>query len=376
MAGLGPTQHAGMLLADMGADVIRLVRAEGSANPIPIPERYLVMNRSRRSLAIDLKNEEAREIVFRLVERSDALIEGYRPGVMERLGLGPEALHERAPRLVYGRMTGWGQEGPLADAVGHAPNYVALSGALDSIGNSGEAPTIPLNLVGDFGGGSLYLVAGILAALLETSRSGQGQVVDAAMADGAASLMAMFYGLSAAGLWREERGTNLLDGGAHFHHVYRTQDDRYLVVGAIEPRFHATLLRELGIAQDEIPDPMDPSAWPGYVDRLETAFATRTLDEWVERLEGSEACCSPVLSLSEAPQHPHHRARGTFVEVEGITQPAPAPRFARTPAAVRNPPPERGQDTQTVLRELGFSSQEVEGLLERHVVRQHPSAPD
>jgi len=360
-AGLGPTQHAGMLLADMGAEVVRIVRT-GDVDVLPIPERCNVMNRSRRSLALDLKHTEAAEVVLRLVESADALYEGFRPGVMERLGLGPEICRDRNRRLVYARMTGWGQDGPLADAVGHDPNYVALSGALHAIGTA-DAPTIPLNLVGDFGGGSLYLVSGLLAALLETSRSGEGQVVDVAMVDGAASLMATFYGLTSAGLWADQREANLLDGGAHFHHVYRTKDDRHVVVAAIEPQFHKTLLERLGIDPEEARDYLSPARWPALREKLEKIFQTRTLVDWIDELEGTEACVSPVLSLSEAPLHRHNEARGTFVSVDGIVQPAPAPRFDRTPSTIRNPPPARGLDTRPVLAEHGFSDQEIDDLI-------------
>lgn len=359
IAGLGPTQLAGMLLADMGAEVVRVERA-GPVDPVlPLPERFDLMNRGRRSIAIDLKHPEGVETVLRLTERAEALFEGFRPGVMERLGLAPEVCLERNPRLVYGRMTGWGQDGPLAGAVGHDPNYIALSGALGAIGQPDGPPTIPLNLVGDFGGGALYLVAGLLAALLEVGRSSRGQVIDAAMLDGAASQMTMVYGLLATGSWSDQRGRNLFDGGAHFHHVYRTKDGGHVVVGALEPRFHAALLEGLGIDPEELGDPRDPERWPAFRERLEQAFLTRSRDEWCELLEGTEACLSPVLSMSEAPAHPHNRARGTFAEIDGVVQPAPAPRFDRTRSEIRSPPRERGQDTAEVLADWGFSDEEI-----------------
>jgi alpha-methylacyl-CoA racemase len=311
---------------------------------------------------VDLKHPRGAETILRLVERADALIEGFRPGVAERLGIGPEACLARNPRLVYGRMTGWGQEGPLAAAVGHDIDYIALSGALHAIGRAGEKPVLPLNLVGDFGGGALYLAVGVLSALLEASRSGQGQVVDAAMVDGAASLLTMFYGMSAAGTWSDERGVNLLDGGAPFYDVYETADGKYLAVGALEPRFYAELLRLTGLEGSDLPEQADIFRWPELRQRFAAVFKQRTRDEWCALLEGTEACVSPVLSLSEAPKHPHMAARRTFVEVDGVTQPAPAPRFSRTPGAIQRPPEPPGASTEPVLEDWGFSAEEIERL--------------
>ncbi len=367
IAGLGPTQLCGMLLADMGAEVVRIERREPAALDALFPERYNLMNRGRRSVAIDLKRPAGIEVALRLLESADALFEGFRPGVMERLGLGPETCMSRNPRLVYGRMTGWGQTGPLAGKAGHDPNFIALAGVLDSIGERDGAPVLPLNLIGDFGGGALYLAVGLLAAVLEASRSGRGQVVDAAMLDGSISLMTMIYGLLAAGSWRPRRGHNLFDGGAHFHRPYRTKDGKYVVVGALEPRFYAALLEALGIEAD-LESYARPAAWERLRPRLEEAFLTRTRAEWCELFERLDACASPVLSLEEAPEHPHNRERRTFVTVDGIVQPAPAPRFDRTPSEIRCPPPRRGENTREALGDWGFEPAEIRRLIESRVV--------
>ena len=376
LAGIGPTQLAGMLLADMGAEVIRVERPSDPDLGFPIPTELNLMNRGRRSVVIDLKQPQGFAVVLRLIDRADALFEGFRPGVMERLGIGPEFCMERNPRLVYGRMTGWGQEGPLAGSVGHDPNYIALTGVLDAIGPRGGDPVLPLNLVADYGGGALYLVTGLLAALLERQRSGRGQVVDAAMIDGSASLMTLFYGLRAAGLWHHPRGSNLLDGGAPFSRPYATKDGKHIVVAAIERRFYRALLEGLEIPEEERIPQTDIDRWPELERQLEAIFRTRTRDEWCERLEGTEACVSPVLSIDETPEHPHHHERQTFIEVDGLRQPGPAPRFARTPGAIRNPPPEPGADTEAVLAEHGFTEAEIRRLATDGVIGLGPIGSD
>ncbi|MEW6297913.1 MAG: CaiB/BaiF CoA-transferase family protein [Thermodesulfobacteriota bacterium] len=361
-AGIGPAPMCAMLLSDMGAEVLRIDRAEDANLGIPTEAKYSVLNRGRRSVAIDLKRKEGTEVALTLIQRADALIEGFRPGVMERLGLGPEPCLTRNPRLVYGRMTGWGQEGPLAHAAGHDINYIALTGALHSIGRRGEAPVPPLNLVGDFGGGGVYLALGVVAALLEAQKSGKGQVIDVAMVDGAASLMAAIYGLRAAGHWSDRRGENILDTGAHYYNVYETRDGKYVAVGSIEPKFYAELLRLAGLEHEELPRQNERSAWPALTERLAAIFRTKTREEWCRIMEGSEVCFAPVLSMQEAPSHPHNRARGTFVEVDGVVQPAPAPRFGRTPSAIQRPPATPGEHTEEALRDWGFSAAEVEEL--------------
>jgi alpha-methylacyl-CoA racemase len=351
-----------MLLSDMGAEVLRIDRAEDASLGIPTDSKYNLLGRGRRSVAIDLKRKEGTEVALKLIGQADALIEGFRPGVMERLGLGPEQCQARNPRLVYGRMTGWGQEGPLARAVGHDINYIALIGALHSIGRRGEAPVPPLNLVGDFGGGGVYLALGVVAALLEAQKSGKGQVIDVAMIDGAASLMTAVYGLRAAGRWTDQRGDNILDTGAHYYNVYETQDGKYISVGSIEPKFYAELLRLTGLESKELPRQNDRSSWPEFTERLAAIFRTKTRDEWCRILEGSDVCFAPVLSMQEAPSHPHNRERGTFVEVEGVVQPAPAPRFSRTPSTIQRPPARPGEHTEEALRDWGFDTAELEQL--------------
>ncbi len=363
MAGIGPAPMCAMLLADMGADVLLIDRTTGSDLGIPLNAKYDLLKRGRRSVALDLKRPEAVAAVLRLVAKADALIEGFRPGVMERLALGPDICLQRNPRLVYGRMTGWGQEGPLAQAAGHDINYIALAGVLHAIGRKGEAPVPPLNLVGDFGGGALYLALGVVAALLETQKSGRGQVVDAAMIDGAASLMTLMYGLHAAGKWVEQRGANMLDSGAHYYDTYETSDGKYVAVGSIEAKFYRELMRLSGLEGEKLPAQNDASSWPTMKQRLAAIFRTRTRDEWCKIMEGSEVCFAPVLSMSEAAAHPHNRRRGTLVEVYGVTQPAPAPRFSRTPGAIQRPPSAPGADTESALREWGFSAEEIERLV-------------
>ena len=364
LAGLGPAPYACMLLADLGAEVLRVDRPTAGFG---VPA-YDVTGRGRRSVAVDLKNPGAAEVVLRLVDGADVLVEGLRPGVAERLGIGPDACLERNPRLVYGRMTGWGQDGPLAPRVGHDINYAAITGALGAIGEKGRKPVPPLNLLADFGGGSMFLVTGILAALLERGTSGRGQVVDAAMVDGVTSLLSMTYGFLAAGFWNDERGTNLLDGGAPFYDTYECADGEYVAIGALEPQFWAVVVEQLGL--QDLPDQNDRASWPQQRERLAAAFRTRTRDEWAAVFEPLDACVSPVVRLSEAASHPHLAARGTVAAVDGVPQPAPAPRFSRTPAAVGRPPANAGADTREALQAWGFSADELEELEAGGVVRQ------
>lgn len=363
IAGLGPGPYCAMLLADLGAEVVRVDRVEPAARGVlDLDPRFDLLNRGRRSVAVDLKRGAGVEVVLRLVDRADALIEGFRPGVAERLGIGPELCLARNPRLVYGRITGWGQEGPLAAAAGHDLNYLALTGALHAIGRIDERPVPPLNLVADFGGGALFLAMGLLAGLLEARHSSRGQVVDVAMVDGAASLLTMVRGLFAAGIWKDERGVNLLDGGAPFYDTYETADGRYIAVAPLEPRFYAALLERLGLAGESLPAQEDAVGWRKLRERFAAVFKTRTREEWSRLLEGTECCVSPVMSLAEAPAHPHLRARGTFVEIAGVSQPAPAPRFSRTPAGVPAPPEAAGGSTDAVLGAWGFSPAEIASL--------------
>jgi alpha-methylacyl-CoA racemase len=362
LAGIGPGPMCAMLLSDMGADVLRIDRAAEAGLGIAMDPKYGLLNRGRRSVAFDLKRPEAIQAVLRLVEKADALIEGFRPGVTERLGLGPDDCLKRNPRLIYGRMTGWGQEGPLAHAAGHDINYIALSGALHSIGRRGEAPVPPLNLVGDFGGGALYLALGVVAGLLEAQKSGQGQVVDAAMVDGAASLMTAIYGLHASGIWNNNRGDNILDSGAHYYDVYETSDGNYVAIGSIEAKFYAELLRLSGLQGQTLPHQQDRNSWPAMKERLRALFRTKTRDEWCKIMEGSDVCFAPVLSMDEAPRHPHMKHRGTFVEDGGVTQPGPAPRFSRTPSKIQRPPARPGEHTEEALRDWGFANSDLETL--------------
>jgi alpha-methylacyl-CoA racemase len=363
LAGIGPGPYAAMVLSDMGAEVVRIDRAASVPASPPGRPPVDVLNRGRRSLAVDLKVPEGVEAVLRLVASADALIEGFRPGVTERLGLGPDVCLERSPRLVYGRMTGWGQDGPYASAAGHDINYIALAGALAHIGRAGAPPTPPLNLVGDFGGGGLLLAFGIACGLFETSRSGQGQVVDAAMIDGAANLMAMFWGFRAMGIWSPERGTNLLDTGAHFYDVYECADGGFVSIGSIEPQFYAELLKRTGLDGDpELAGQMDRSTWPALKAKLAEVFRSRTRDEWCDEMEATDVCFAPVLSMDEAASHPHNVARGTFETRDGVVQPAPAPRFSRTAPELDRPPAFPGQHTDEVLADWGFAEDEVAAL--------------
>ncbi|MCC6766490.1 MAG: CoA transferase [Deltaproteobacteria bacterium] len=368
LVGIGPGPFACMLLADLGADVIRVDRAQNVSGGDPESPPADLLARGRRSIGVDLKSPAGVETVLRLVEKADVLIEGFRPGVMERLGLGPDVCAKRNPRLVYGRMTGWGQEGPLAHAAGHDINYISLTGALHAIGRSGEVPVPPLNLVGDFGGGTMYLVMGVLAALVERQASGKGQVVDAAMTDGAASLMTIFYGIKAIGFWKDERGVNMLDSGAHFYDVYETKDGRYVSIGSIEPQFYQLLLKHTGLAGEELPVQFDRDQWPALKERMAAIFRTKTRDEWCAIMENTDVCFAPVLSMSEAPRHPHNAARGTFTEVKGVVQPAPAPRFSRTPGAIQCPPAHPGQHTDEALADWGFSAADIAKLREAKAI--------
>jgi len=357
---IGPSPFAGMLLADMGADVLVVDRPEGTDLGLKRERWYDVLMRGKRSITLDLKKPESKNVALELIGKADALIEGMRPGVMERLGLGPDKALEKNPKLVYGRMTGWGQTGPLAERAGHDINYIALSGVLNAIGRKGGGPLPPLNLIGDFGGGGMLLGFGVTCALLEAARSGKGQVIDAAMVEGASLLAGMFYGLlNGGGLVNETRGDNILDTGAPWYNVYETKDGKYVAIGAIEARFYEELLKKLGL-QDL--GQHDRAKWPEMKTQFEKAFKSKTRDEWAKAFEGSDACFAPVLSWSEAPRHPHNRARSAFTSVKRVEQPAPAPRFSRTPAEVQRPPPERGEGGAQALKDWGFGDEQVKAL--------------
>ena len=361
LAGIGPTPFAGMMLSDMGAEVIRVDRVGGSGNPVA--SQSGPMERGKRTVAFNLKQPEGVEAVLRLVEASDGLFEGFRAGVAERLGVGPDACLARNPKLVYGRMTGWGQSGPLAERAGHDINYISLAGPLAHIGRTGQPPSVPLNLIGDFGGGSVFLVLGMVAAMLEVARGGDGQVVDAAMVDGAAYLLSPLYAAHASGFWTDDYGANFLDSGAYFYEVYGTADGKWLAVGAIEPQFHAEFMAGIGLADaDDLPDQMDRDRWPEMKQRIGEIIFARTLDEWTEVFDGTDACVTPVLTMGQTPTHPHAQARDSFFDFDGVTQPRPAPRFEGTPSepVVTSQPP--GADTDAVLTELGYSAEEVKAL--------------
>jgi alpha-methylacyl-CoA racemase len=365
MVGLGPCPFAAMMLADMGVEVIRIDRRPDPNAPNPYPmlgTKYDVMARGRRSISLDLKQARARLLLLDLVGKADALIEGFRPGVMERLGLGPDACMDRNPRLVYGRVTGWGQTGPLAQAAGHDLNYVALSGMLHAMGRAGSPPAPPLNLVGDFGGGGMMLAFGVVCALLEARSSGKGQVVDAAMTDGAALLGAMMYGLRAFGGWSDAREANLLDGGAPFYDTYACADGKFISVGAIEPQFYAQLLELTGTSDPDFSAQWRTQGWPGLKRKFAALFATRSRDAWCALLEGTDVCFAPVLDMGEAPHHPHNAARHTFVDVAGVMQPAPAPRFSRTGAEVAAPPAAPGEHGAEILASWGWSEDAIAAL--------------
>ena len=355
-AGIGPGPFCGMLLSDLGADVVRIDR-KGGRGGAPTD----VTARGRRSVALDLKTPEAVEACLKLMDAADVVFEGFRPGVMERLGLGPQVALARNPKLVYGRMTGWGQTGPYASAAGHDMNYIAITGALHAIGTK-DKPVPPLNLVGDFGGGALYLAFGLMAGVIQARETGKGQVIDCAMSDGAASLMAMFYGMKAAGGWKDERRANLLDGGAHFYDTYQCADGKWISVGSIEPQFYALLLEKTGINDPDFQRQMDRGIWPELREKLAHVIAQKTQGEWCELMEATDVCFAPVLDLDEAPLHSHNAARQTFVEVAGVTQPAPAPRFSATPGAIQGPPPTIGAHSRSALADWGFSEGEIDTL--------------
>ena len=362
-AGIGPGPFCGMLLADMGAEVVRIDRKGGRGG-----SKYDISSRGKKSIALDLKKPEAIEACLKLIEGADILQEGFRPGVMERLGLGPDVALARNPKLVYGRMTGWGQTGMLAQAAGHDINYISLTGALHAIGRPGEKPVPPLNLVGDFGGGALYLAMGMLAALVEAQRSGKGQVVDTAMTDGAASLMTMFYGFTASGMWKEEKGTNLLDGGTHFYDTYETKDGKYISLGSIEPQFYAILREKAGLSEDIWAHQMDSTKWPEMKIKIAAVFKGKTRDEWCAIMENTDICFAPVLSISEAKDHQHNKDRQTIVEIDGVAQPNIAPRFSRTVSKINGPIPNVGQQNDEVLKDFGFSAAAIEGLKKAEAV--------
>ncbi len=362
LAGIGPCPFAAMVLADMGADVVRVERASAVSPLAAAGPSWDFMNRGKRSIGVDLKNPDGVGLVLSLVEKADALIEGFRPGVVERLGIAPDDCLSRNPRLVYGRMTGWGQDGPLAPRAGHDIDYIAIAGALSPIGRAGERPLPPLNLIGDFGGGGMLLAFGVVCALLEARSSGQGQVVDAAMVDGAALLTTFIWGLRGLGLWSDERGTNLLDTGAPFYEVYEAADGGHVAVGAIEPEFYAALLEVLEIDPSSLPAQMDRERWPETKKRFAEVIATRSRDEWAKRAEGTDSCLAPVLAMSEVADHPHNAARGTFVEIGGALQPGPAPRFSRTSPSRPAPPVRPGEGAEQALRSWGIEPAEIERL--------------
>ncbi|MGQ7934997.1 CaiB/BaiF CoA transferase family protein [Paraburkholderia sp. D1E] len=370
MVGIGPAPFCGMMLADMGAEVIRIdqKRVDETKVRLSIPGEGDVLARGRRSLAIDLKNPGAIDVLLHLIGQADALIEGYRPGVMERLGLGPDVCMQRNERIVYGRMTGWGQTGPLASAAGHDINYIALSGALHPIGRPDTPPVPPLNYVGDFGGGAMLLAFGVVCALLESRRSGNGQVIDAAMTDGSALLAAMIYGMKAAGVWTNRRGTNLFDGGAHFYDTYVCADQKYISIGPIEARFYVLLLDLCGIDDPDFHPQLDVERWPALKQKLAIVFGLKTRAEWCSLLEGTDVCFAPVLDLDEAPMHPHNQARGTFVTIDGVVQPAPAPRFSRTPPVTPRPSARPGEHTESILADWGVDVAQIQTLKDTNTI--------
>ena len=372
MAAIGPVPFAGTMLADMGAEVIRVDRIPSS--PDVATSTYSTYDhRGRRSIAVDLKHKSGIETVLRLIDDADMLLEGFRPGVMEKLGLGPDVCLARNAQLVYGRMTGWGQEGPLSKAAGHDLNYIALTGALHAMGSPDRPPSPPLNLVGDYGGGAMMLLVGVLAALWERERSNRGQVIDAAMTDGAIALLAPFYAQMAQGVWQDRRGANLLDGGAPFYGVFECADGRFVSIGSLEPQFYQLLLKKCGLESDaDFGQQMDRSSWPRMRQRLESLFRTRSREQWCELIEGSDVCFAPVLSLKEAAQHPHNRARNAFIDADGGPQPAPAPRFGRTPSSASTAVALEGQDSISVLKGAGFSEEEIDRLAAEGVVYARP----
>ena len=363
LQGIGPAPFCGMLFADLGAHVISIGRHSS-----PADRTALISERGKLSMALNLKVPEGVDVVLKLCENSDVLIEGFRPGVTERLGIGPQACMARNARLVYGRMTGWGQTGPLAQAAGHDINYISLSGALHAIGRAGERPVPPLNLVGDFGGGAMFLAFGVLSAVFEARNSGIGQVVDVSMVEGSAALMHMMHAMSAQGQWTDARGSNLLDGAAHFYDTYETADGKYISIGALEPEFYRLLVQLTGVDAEEFSAPTDRAQWPVLRDKLAAVIKQKTRDAWCTVLGGTDACVAPVLSMSEAPHHPHNQARGTFIEVAGVSQAAPVPRFSRSCPSVPQAPSPAGSDTRDVLRSAGFSESQIQSLFERGVL--------
>jgi alpha-methylacyl-CoA racemase len=364
MAGIGPGPFCAMMLSDMGAEVIRVDRLahKGSGH------KANVLNRGRRSIAIDLKNSQGVDTVKKLIDQADVVIEGFRPGVMERLGLGPEECLERNPRLVFGRMTGWGQHGPLAHAAGHDINYISIGGALGAMGHPDRPPSPPLNLVGDFGGGAMYLLAGVLAALVERASSNKGQVIDAAMTDGTASLLTPFYGMMAMGMWTTQRSDNRLDGGAHYYGSYTCSDGKHISIGSIEPQFYALLLELCGIDDPEFLKQNEKESWASLRQKLEELFATKPQAQWCELLEGTDVCFAPVLNLAEAPQHPHNKARASFVDFEGVTQPAPAPRFSRSQSSIQSAAAIAGEHSEEILKDWGFDDHTLAELARENAI--------
>ncbi|MGK2941745.1 MAG: CaiB/BaiF CoA transferase family protein [Immundisolibacter sp.] len=365
MVGLGPGPLCAMMLADMGAEVIRVDRPGGnmfSGQPADL------LGRNRKSLAVDLKQPEGVETVLRLVQQADALLEGFRPGVMERLGLGPDECLARNPRLIYGRMTGWGQDGPMAQGAGHDINYIALAGALHAIGEKGGKPVAPLNLIGDFGGGGMFLAYGMVCGLLETQKSGKGQVIDCSMVEGTAVLMGMFYAMHQAGMWKDERGSNMLDGASHYYNSYETQDGKWVAIGAMEPQFYAALVEQSGADPELFKHQHDASQWPRLTQELARIFRTKTRDQWCALMEGSDVCFAPVLSLAEAPYHPHNVARQSFFKMDGMLQPAPAPKFSRTRPEVKCGPQPVGSNSEEILANWGFATSEIGKLIEQGVI--------
>ena len=358
MAGIGPGPFCGMVLADLGVEIIRVDRASA----IGTGSKQDAANRGKKSIAVDLKSEEGVEVVLKLVETADAIFEGFRPGVMERLGLGPDVCSERNERIVFGRMTGWGQEGPLANAAGHDINYISLTGALAAIGRPGSPPVPPLNLIGDFGGGGMLLALGLLAALLESKKSKKGQVVDAAMSDGSALLMTMIYSMYSSGMWKTSMGSNLLDGGSHFYDTYECKDGKFISLGSIEPQFYALLCQIAELDESIFGKQMSRDSWPEQKEAIKKIILDKTRDEWCELMEGTDVCFAPVLDMSEAPKHPHNVERKTFIDLEGVTQPAPAPRFSRTEPEVVSSPSVVGEHTDEVLTSIGFSDEDINTL--------------
>ena len=364
MAAIGPVPFCAMMLSDMGADVIRIdrLKQKGSGH------RANVLYRGRKSIAVDLKDSQGVDVAMKLINKCDAVIEGFRPGVMERLGLGPEVCLNQNPKLVYGRMTGWGQQGKLSQAAGHDINYISLAGALGSMGYPDRPPTPPLNLIGDFGGGAMYLLSGVLAALLERQSSGKGQVIDAAMTDGTASLLSGFYGMMAMGMWTNDRYKNRLDGGAFYYGSYECADGKHISLGSLEPQFYALLLEKCGIEDEIFGEQLDQEAWPLKRQRMEAIFKTKTRNQWCEILEGTDVCFAPVLDLKEAPYHPHNKERKTFVNFEGVTQPAPAPRFSRTQGTIQSSANLTGENSEEILERWGFTSDQISKLRENSVI--------